>query len=43
MSVEHPWALIRQGNVEQGLMLMQESFNGKPNRFTLVTLGLGYL
>lgn len=43
MSVENQWALLRGGDIEQGLTLMQESFNGDPTPSTLVTLGLGYL
>ncbi len=43
MSVEHQWALIRRGDVDEGLALMQENFKATPNPSTLMTLGLGYL
>jgi hypothetical protein len=43
MSVERQWALLRQGDVAQGLTLMREAFEGTPTPSTLVTLGLGYL
>jgi len=43
MSVKDQWTLLRRGDAEQGLTLMQESFDGTPTPSTLVTLGLGYL
>ena len=43
MNVEEQWTLIRRGEVDQGLDLMQKAFNETPNPSTLVTLGLGYL
>ncbi len=37
------WLALRRGDIEQGLTLMQESFEGNPTPSTLMTLGLGYL
>jgi hypothetical protein len=42
MSVTNQWEALLRGDVEQGLTLMQESFNGTPNPSTLVTLGRLY-
>ena len=43
MSVTNQWEALLRGDLEQGLTLMQENFNGTPNPSTLMTLGLGYL
>jgi hypothetical protein len=43
MSVEEQRNLLRQGQTERGLALMQKSFDESPTPSTLVTLGLGYL
>jgi hypothetical protein len=43
MSVKNQWKALQRGDLEQGLTLMQESFDSTPSPSTLVTLGLGYL
>lgn len=43
MRVEEQWDLIRKGYVEEGISLMQQTFEATPNPSTLVNLGLGYL
>jgi hypothetical protein len=43
MNVNIQWDLLRRGFLEQGITLMEQSFNETPTPSTLVTLGLGYL
>lgn len=43
MSSQNAWALLRQGDLEQGLALMREAYIRDPTTSQIMRLGVGYL